>query len=178
MASQSDTVNPMILARFSGRVGERRRSFRTTPTPPRDRLHPQLVDSNYCDRVRFCAARPVTDGALDDRALGFRRTDLRALWAALEIPCTAHRRGVFAQNLRNLLRFAESISTERSVSALRRHFIWTHIKTLIQVEAPSKYYFPCRSSRSYADTPILCSTIWIECCSAAQRSLRSSRWRW
>ncbi len=58
--------------------------------------------------------------------------------------------GFSMQNIRHMLRAAEVFPDEKIVSALRRQFTWTHLKTLIYIDDPLKrdfYVEMCRIER-------------------------------
>ena len=59
-------------------------------------------------------------------------------------------RGFSSKNLRHMLRFAEVFPDQEIVSAVRRQLSWTHIKTLIYIDAPLKrdfYLQMCQQER-------------------------------
>lgn len=55
--------------------------------------------------------------------------------------------GFSVKNMRHMIRFAETFSDKKIVSALRRHLGWTHFKSLIYIANPLKREFYCEMCR-------------------------------
>jgi predicted nuclease of restriction endonuclease-like (RecB) superfamily len=104
------------------------------------------INSNLVALYWTIGSRIRKDILLERRA-GYGEKIVHAVSAQLTMD---YGNGFSMQNIRHMLRAAEVFPDEKIVSALRRQFTWTHLKTLIYIDDPLKrdfYVEMCRIER-------------------------------